>query len=127
MSADPGFGQEAIAPNPPLWTPVIARALGAVPGALICPDHRALTQVWRRYSRHWEETQQDILTKGQSRLLTGPPRAAPDLGAWGCLLVPPGTPMQLEARAVVPVVTAPGPDGRPFRGVTLNEMYRPAP
>jgi hypothetical protein len=101
---------------------VVARGLGVVPGALICPDYNTLTTVFDLYNAHWEETYQDVFTNGQSRLLRGAPAQFPDLAYFACTLVIPGTPLFLEIGNVVPVVSVSLADGTKFRGVTLPGM-----
>jgi hypothetical protein len=113
-------------PNMPVPRPagstVSARALGVVPGALVCPDHSTLTIVFRLYAIRWEQTMQDKLTKGESRLLRGPATPLPDVETFGCTLIPPGTPMTLERKTPVPVVVVKTASGEAARGVTLPGM-----
>lgn len=80
-------------------------------------------QIWLERAEHWEETMQDRMTRGQSKLIRGDPTPAPDLSLYGCDLIPAGTPMNLETENVVPVVTALRPDGSRVRGVTLSAMF----
>lgn len=102
--------------------PVVAKGVSVVPGAIICSDMNTLSMVFDLYTSAWEEHEQDILTKGQSRLIQGEPASAPDPTLYGCNLLPPGTPMMLEPGKMVPVVTAQLPDGTTIKGVTLESM-----
>lgn len=81
---------------------VIAKGSGPVPGALVCPDFRALQAGFRSFSAY----------------------RGPRPGYFGCTLVPPGTLMTVvgEDPGGAPVVSALLPDGQPVRGVTLNGM-----
>lgn len=97
---------------------VFARAIPAVPGAVICPNYRAVSLMIDWYRAQWQENFQDQITKGQSRLLQGEPSSPPPLTRYGCALAPAGTPMALEIGNVVPVVTATLPNGKTVRGVT---------
>ena len=89
---------------------VIARGMGPVPGAIVCPDFRALQMGFRSFSAR-----------------RGPP---PEY--FGCTQVPPGTVMTVVGAdpGGAPVVSVTLPDGRPVRGVTLNgmvEAFTPKP
>ncbi len=101
---------------------VHAKSLSVVPGALVCPDIATVQWMFRLYVYHWEDTAQDAVTHGQSELLRGQATPLPELAAYGCALIPAGTPMQLTRGNVVPVVTATGPDGNQVHGVTLPNM-----
>jgi hypothetical protein len=81
---------------------VIARASGPVPGAIVCPDFRALQAGFRSFSSRW-----------------GPPPEH-----FGCTFVKPGTIMTLDGEdpGGAPMVSAVLPNGTPVRGVTLNGM-----
>lgn len=102
--------------------PVTARGLGAVPGALICPDHETLTTVFQLQGVHWEEAMQDRLTNGTSRLLRGPAIQAPEPSDFDCALLPAGTPMILVRQTPLPVVSAKLANGETVTGVTLTGM-----
>lgn len=100
-----------------------ARGVSVVPGAIVCPDYNTVRSMFDRYVAHWTDLQQDALTNGQARLLRGQPTSAPDLGVYGCALLPSGTPMMMMERGnVIPVVTAKLADGTTIRGVTLPAM-----
>jgi hypothetical protein len=101
-----------------------ARGVSVVPGAIVCPSHDAVSMMFDMYAAHWEDTMQDAMTHGQARLIRGQPAPAPapDMEAYGCALLPNGTPMMLETGNVVPVVTAKLPNGTIIRGVTLPAM-----
>jgi hypothetical protein len=81
---------------------VIAKGSGPVPGAIICPDFRALQAGFRSFTSRW----------------------GPRPEYFGCTIVKPGTIMTLEGEdpGGAPMVSAILPDGRPVRGVTLNGM-----
>ena len=112
-------------PSPPRYVAVTARGVSVVPGAIVCPSHDAVSLMFDLYVSHWEDATQDAMTKGQSRLIRGQPTPAPNLKAHGCVLLPPGTPMTLDSRNVVPVVTAKLPNGTTIKGVTLPAMIGP--
>ena len=115
-----GLGHEQTRlPQPPSGLTVMARGLSVVPGALICSDSNTVSIVFNLYTTHWEQTMQDKLTNGDSRLLRGPAAPLPDLQAFGCTLIPPGTPMTLERKTPVPVVVVKTMSGETARGVTL--------
>lgn len=97
---------------------VVAKAIPMVPGAVICPNYRAVNLMIDWYIAHWHDSFQDAVTKGQSQLLRGESTSKPQLTRYGCALAPAGTPMTLEIGNVVPVVTATLPDGSTVRGVT---------
>jgi hypothetical protein len=104
---------------------VVAKGIGAAPGAIVYQDMDAVGMVFDRYSDHWEEAGQDAMTGGQSRLIRGPapPSPAPYLNRLGCTLVPPGTKMTLSRGSIVPVVAATMGDGKTVHGVTLGDMF----
>jgi uncharacterized protein len=106
----------------PKLVAVTAQGVSVVPGAIICPNHDTVSLMFDLYAARWADTQQDVLTHGQSRLVRGEPSPAPDLKIYGCALLPPGTSMMLERGNIVPVVTATLPDGTQVRGVTLTAM-----
>ena len=104
---------------------VIAKAIPAVPGAVICPDYNTVSLMIWWYRTHWQDNVQDTVTKGQSRLIRGEPISKPPLARYGCALAPAGTPMTLEGGNAVPVVTATLPDGSRVRGVTDPGLIAP--
>ena len=81
---------------------VITRGSGPVPGAIVCPDFRALQAGFRSFSA-----------------MRGPP---PEY--FGCTIVMPGTVMTLEGEGPggVPLVSGLLPHGVRVRGVTLHGM-----
>lgn len=111
-------------PAVPQFVAVTAQGVSIVPGAIVCPSHAAVSIIFDRYISHWEGATQDALTNGQSRLIRGTSAPAPNLKSLGCALIPPGTPMTLNTRNVVPIVTAKLPNGTTIRGVTLPAMFR---
>lgn len=114
--------REAEEARKPRYVAVTARGVSVVPGAIVCPSHDAVSLMFDQYAAHWEDAMQDTVTNGQSRLIRGQPTPAPNLKAYGCALLPPGTPMILDTRNVVPVVTAKLPNGTTIKGVTLPAM-----
>jgi len=113
--------EEAKKPRP-RYVSVTAKGLGIVPGAIVCPSFAAVSQMFDRYSAHWEDSMQDSMTKGQSRLYRGQPASAPNLKTYGCVLLQPGTRMTLDNQNVVPVVSAKLSNGTTVKGVTLGGM-----
>jgi hypothetical protein len=101
---------------------VLARGLNGAPGAIICGDFQTVGILFRQFNRHWEESFQDTVTRGQSQLLRGAAVAAPDVEVYGCRLVPAGTPITLESESPFPIVSV-ELSGSKFRGVTLPGMY----
>jgi hypothetical protein len=81
---------------------VIAKGRGPVPGAIVCPDFRALQAGFRSFSSPW----------------------GPEAERFGCTVIKPGTIMTLEGTdpGGAPMVSALLPDGRTVRGITLNGM-----
>jgi hypothetical protein len=102
--------------------PVIARSLGAMPGALVCPDFATLRFVIDLYNHSWEERTQDAVTQGQSKLLRGKAAEPPEPKNYDCVLIPPGTQMMLEQGNAIPVVRVRMTDSW-VRGVTLSDMF----
>jgi hypothetical protein len=101
---------------------VIARSVGFVPGALICPDHDTLAMVYQLYAHYMERLIQDRMTNGLSRSIHGAPAAPPDAETFGCAFVDSGTKMSLEQRTPAPVVSVQIANGLTMRGVTLPGM-----
>jgi hypothetical protein len=112
--------QEAV--KKPRYVAVIARGVSVVPGAIVCPSYAVVSQMFHLYTSAWEDAAQDAVTNGQSRLLRGQSKPTPNLRAYGCALIPPGTPMTLDTGNVVPVVTAKLKNGTIIKGVTLPAM-----
>jgi len=83
---------------------VVATGSGMVPGALVCPDYRAVQAAFRGFSA-WRG-----------------PRADPEY--YGCTLVVPGTVMAVvgEDPGGAPIVAVTLPNGRFVQGVTLRGM-----
>ena len=106
----------------PRYVAVVARGLSVVPGALLCPNYNTTSKVFNLYTSHAEDAMQDAVTNNQSRLLREP-MPKPNLKAYGCVLVPPGTSMTLDTHNVVPVVTVKLAKGVSAKGVTLPDMY----
>lgn len=111
------------AATPPSTVTVTATAIGAAPGAIVCRDMNTVAVMFDWYSEHWEDSMQDRLTNGQSKLVRGPSTQAPVLSRFGCYLAKPGTPMLLERRHIVPVVSFKLSSGKTVRGVTMETMF----
>lgn len=105
-------------------TRAIAQATFRAPGAIVCADHNTVLLMVDRLRWSNADALQDRLMRGQASLIRGPNAAPPDLAAYGCALVPDGTPMQIEEGNLVPFVNAVLPDGRRVRGVTLIYMMK---
>jgi hypothetical protein len=103
--------------------PVVARAVGPTPGAILCADYQTVSVLLHLYSLHWEQSAQDTYSNGQSQLVRGKAMPAPDPAEFGCILVEPGTTMQLETGNTVPIVDVQLPSGKTARGVTLPTMF----
>lgn len=103
---------------------VQARGSGILPGAIICPDLQAVRLMQMQFARHWEETTQDRLTRGQSGLIRGKATAYPDFAAFGCALIPAGQILKIEVEKPIPIVSAQLPGGTVIRGVTFSTMYQ---
>lgn len=101
---------------------VKATGIGAAPGAIVCRDMNTVSVMLDWYSAHWEDSMQDRVTNGQSKLVRGPSTQAPTLSRFGCYLAKPGTPMLLDRSHIVPVVSFRLPNGRVVRGVTQENM-----
>ncbi len=100
---------------------VRAQAFGAVPGAVVCPDYKTVTDTVDLYAKSSQEQAQDQITHGQSRLVRGPATPTPDPQKHGCILLKPNTSVLLEDGNVVPVVSA--KLGQVWtKGVTLSQM-----
>jgi hypothetical protein len=81
---------------------VITKGSGPVPGALVCPDYRALQAAFRSFSG-WRGPRPDY---------------------FGCTLVMSGTALTMVGTdpGGAPVVSGLLPNGAPVRGVTLRDM-----
>lgn len=101
---------------------VLARGLRAAPGAIVCSDFKTAQMLWRQFNKHWEESFQDQVTKGYSQQLRGSASTAPQVEAFGCVLLPEGSPMSLETERPFPVVSFES-SGSVVRGITLPGMY----
>lgn len=117
----------AVSAQAPKPIVVTARAIGAAPGAIVCRDMDTVEVMFHQYSAHWEDSMQDRVTGGQSRLIRGPAAQTPTLSRFGCYLAKPGTPMQLDQRYIVPVVSFRLPSGKTVRGVTMEDMFKRIP
>jgi hypothetical protein len=102
---------------------VQARRSGVLPGAIICPDLELIILMQAQFARHWEETNQDKATGGQSALIRGRAAPYPDFAAFGCAVLPSGASMTLEIDRPIPIVSARLSNGNNIRGVTFGYMY----
>jgi hypothetical protein len=93
-----------------------------ISGAIVCPDFQTVQYVFRALTAHWSDASQDQITEGQSRLLRQP-RPEPNLELYDCVLIPPGTRVQVEARSIVPIVSA-EVNGKTVKGVTMAPMLK---
>lgn len=115
----------------PFHPNAIAKSLTAAPGAIVCPDFASVRLLFGLYKNYWEDSMQDTMTNGQSRILRGPSAPAPDPALYGCSLLKPGTPV--EARNGegllngIPMVTAKLQDGTMIHGVTIPNMLSAIP
>jgi hypothetical protein len=114
------------AAQPPIK--VTAKAIGPLPGAVVCQNMAAVTEAFDLYAEHWEESIQAGATGGASSRVNGSPLPAPNLQRMGCALAKPGTVMTLESGGGVgidqiPVVSFRTSKGRLVRGVTQSNMY----
>jgi hypothetical protein len=111
--------------------PVVTRGVSVVPGAIVCPDFPTLKLVFSLYTESVAEQLNNEMTKGLSSARDGPPSPIPDLGLYGCALVPTGTPMkQKNVEAMlpgVPVVIVRLPNGERITGLTLPSMISMTP
>lgn len=108
----------------PKFIPMTAQGVSIIPDAIVCSDHDTTALMFDLYAKAWEDAKMDRQTRGQSRLISGPPMEEPDIRLYGCTMLAPGTPMILDLRNIIPVVAAQLPDGSKVRGVTLRAMIR---
>jgi TonB C terminal len=124
--ASKNAGQNASAPASPepRYPVMVAGALGAAPGAIICGDLDTVMAMFDWYAEHQSQTMQNALTNGQSSMLHGAPLQAPPLAQFGCTLAKPGTKLSIlnVYGAAFLVEVAPG-----RRGVTNRLMLHPTP
>jgi hypothetical protein len=102
--------------------PAVAKAVGAVPWAIICPDERTDDAMFHAIGEYVVEKLQEGVTHGQSVLVQGKP-VFPDAEAWGCVLVPAGTPLSVDSKNIVPIASAESADGRIYTGVIGAGMF----
>lgn len=104
----------------------VAKSLTAAPGAIVCSDLATVQLLFKLYVTHWEDTNQDAATNGQSQDLRGKSAPTPDPKIYGCSLLVPGTPIQVENPDAfttgIPRVTVKLPDGKLVHGITLPSM-----
>ena len=102
--------------------PMVARALSAAPGALICSNPSTLSMVFHLYAVAWEEQTHDKLTQGTSRRVGAESSPSLDPRAYGCALLAPGTHALVRNMQWNPNVVATLPDGTQIEGVTMGGM-----
>jgi hypothetical protein len=111
-------------PAEPFNPNVVAQAFITAPGALVCPDLRAVEMVRELYNQHWKDSMYDAATHGQSVLLRGKtPEVIPS--DYNCWLLAPGTPMEVK-QGYLPGLfpaTAKLADGTMIHGVTGAGMF----
>lgn len=105
-----------------LRQPMIATALNAAPGAIVCPDFQSVEILFDVYSESWEERASNAFTHGAYQKINGEPLPAPDPAAYSCLVLKPGTRVMLSTGAGAPDIVATLPAGNRIRGVTLPAM-----
>lgn len=94
-----------------------------MPGAIVCPDFATFKLMFSLYTESWSENASNVMTKGLSGAVNGPPMLSPDFERHGCALLPRGAPMKLQSNnGPWSVVTAKLPNGKTIRGVTLPSM-----
>jgi hypothetical protein len=98
-----------------------AKGISIVPGAIVCPNYQTTSMVFDLFVNSWEESAQDRFSNGQSRLMRGKAAPKPEPQEYGCVLLPPGTPLWPERGNMVPVVRA-QIGSHWLRGVTLPDM-----
>jgi peptidoglycan hydrolase-like protein with peptidoglycan-binding domain len=115
--------QEANSPRPVLSN----KGIPWIAGSVICPDAPTLNLVldlFEAYDR--DQITRRVYTEEQARILYGAPIFKPDPKSYGCVLVPPGTPLT-RVRFVVgyPFVRSVDPiDGVQVEGITFPSMVR---
>jgi hypothetical protein len=117
-------GDEPFHPN------AVAKSVGQVPGAIVCPDFPSVQVVFDLYSQYWGDAMQDrMYGADRARVLRGPSTPVPDPTLYGCSLLAPGTPIEIQRGVFgLPMVIAKSPDGTMIRGVTLPDMVsKPLP
>jgi len=130
----PDFGNDGHAVTgspslPPFQPNARAKALGAVPGGLVCPDESTIQFVFASYSQHAEDVMQDAVTDGAAHLVRGPNAPSPRPDLFGCSVVPAGSPVQIK-RDVLPGVVEvieQKPNGEFVYGVTQVNMLSQIP
>jgi hypothetical protein len=104
--------------------PAVARGVGVVPGAIICPNLGLVESMFSAYSESVADDVQATTSNGQSRLVRGEPIPKPNLEAFGCALLSNGTAMRFETETWAgPMVSATLPSGKRIRGITLESMF----
>lgn len=100
------------------------RGLYNLPGAIVCPDLRTLQMLERLIGRHQADLLRSRLTHGQSEIISRQmPKPVPS--AFGCAIIPNGTPIYIERIAMrfVAIVRA-KVDGADVTGITMTEMLK---
>jgi hypothetical protein len=121
----PSPAQNPIKPvdKSPVWT--TTKGYRYVLGTIVCPDYDRVMLMWQLYGEAYSEHALSTYTNGQSELLHGKPYRGPNLQAFGCDLIPPGTKVLYERDKIVPVISGITPSsGKPFKGVTMYDMVQ---
>ncbi|MGI4812796.1 MAG: hypothetical protein ACRYGG_05600 [Janthinobacterium lividum] len=95
-----------------------------VDGAVVCPSMNLSSWLYGEINmaRHARASLPPELRR-QAALVNGYDEGAePDPADYGCLIVPPGTPLAVEAGDIVPVVSGTLSNGKRFSGVTMPSM-----
>jgi hypothetical protein len=96
-----------------------------VPGAIICRDHDTVMLMMDRYKVSWEENfTASVIGVEKAKQWHGAPAQPPNVEQFGCVIVPPGTPMMWSGSWMPPVVIVKLSDGRTFKGVTNPSMIQ---
>ena len=100
--------------------------ISTVPGTIVCPDLATVQLMFHLYNEAWEDGMQDQMTNGESRKIRGPSASTPNPSNYGCSLLAPGTPVQVNNPDAfttgIPQITAKLPDRTYIQGITLPSM-----
>jgi prophage tail gpP-like protein len=102
----------------------VARGMDLVDGAVVCRsfDDAMWLTGWINKARHARRSLSRELRK-QGELINGYDYGAePRPSDYGCVIVPAGTPLEVEQGNYVPVVSGVLPNGKKFQGVTIPNM-----
>ena len=92
----PRATSQSMLPAMPRFQPnATAVAVGASPGAIVCTDVPSIQTVFHLYSASLEDREQDAIMGQSARAVRGPSIPAPAPEAFGCTLLPAGTPVEV--------------------------------